>query len=322
MRIRHARFPIFLPKRALRSGGAAVSIETSFRLALATSAELAGIHPDEVHLADSLRALGVEPTSCTWTDPAVDWSRFDAVLIRTTWDYFQRYREFLQWLDRLPVPTINPTPLLRWNSDKRYLLELERRGIAVIPSRIAAAGQLRALLATMPGQDVVVKPTVSGGAWLTVRGVVGDEGFANAIAQLPPDLDYLVQPFVPAIVDDGEWSLVFFDNRYSHAVIKRPARGDYRVQDQFGGRAEPVEPDASMLAAAQRALAAVADLGHPDHAYVRVDGVQVDGQFQLMELEMIEPGLHLARRPDAAERFARNLLARLQAMARVREPSA
>jgi glutathione synthase/RimK-type ligase-like ATP-grasp enzyme len=295
-----------------------VSVQPAYRLALATSADLPGIHPDDVHLAQSLRELGIEPVSCTWNDPAVDWARFDAVLIRTTWDYFKHYAAFLQWLDRLPVPTINPAPLLRWNSDKRYLLELERRGIAIIPSRIAAAADLRALLATLPARDVVVKPAVSGGAWHTVRGVVGDEGFARAIAQLPRELDYLVQPFVPAIVDEGEWSLVFFDNAFSHAVIKRPARGDYRVQDQFGGRAEPCEPPASLLAAARRALAAVADLGHPDHAYVRVDGVQVDGRFALMELEMIEPGLHLSRRPDAAERFARNLRARLQAMAPVR----
>jgi glutathione synthase/RimK-type ligase-like ATP-grasp enzyme len=298
-----------------------VSLQTPFRLALATSADLPGIHPDDVHLADSLRALGVEPTPCTWNDPAVDWSRFDAVLIRTIWDYFKHYAAFLQWLDRLPVPTINPTPLLRWNSDKRYLLELEQRGIPVIPSRIAAADSLRATLAAMPGRDVVVKPTVSGGAWHTVRGVVGDGAFDRALAALPSDLDYLVQPFVPAIVDAGEWSLVFFDHRFSHAVIKRPARGDYRVQGDFGGSAEPVEPDASILAAAQRALAAVVGLGHPDHAYVRVDGVLVDGEFLLMELEMIEPGLHLGRRPDATERFARNLHARLRAMARTAEPA-
>jgi len=292
-----------------------VSIQSHHRLALATSAQLAGFHPDDVHLVASLREAGVEPVSCVWSDPGVDWSRFDAVLIRTTWDYFKRYAEFLQWLDRLPVPTINPAPLLRWNSDKRYLLELAQRGVDVIASRISNSDDLRATLATMAGQDVVVKPTVSGGAWHTLRGVAGDAAFEASLAQLPAHLDYLVQPFVPAIVEEGEWSLVFFDGGFSHAVLKRPARGDYRVQDDFGGSADPVAPPASILAAAQRALAVVADLGHPDHAYVRVDGVQVDGRFALMELEMIEPGLHLARRPDAAERFARNLRGRLRALA-------
>jgi glutathione synthase/RimK-type ligase-like ATP-grasp enzyme len=295
-----------------------MSVQPQYHLALATSAHLPGVQPDDAHLAASLRRLGVEPTSCTWNDPAVDWSRFDAVLIRTTWDYFKLYAAFLQWLDRLPVPTINPATLLRWNSDKRYLLELGARGIDIIDSRIATAAGLRDALAPLAGQDVVVKPTVSGGAWHTVRGVVGDAAFDIALAQLPADLDYLVQPFVRQVVDDGEWSLVFFDGQLSHAVIKRPAQGDYRVQGDFGGRAEPVEPPASIVAAAQRALAAVADLGHPDHAYVRVDVVQVDDRFALMELEMIEPGLHLGPRPDAAERFARNLHARLRAMAQAR----
>ena len=291
-----------------------MSVEPDFRLALATAAHLPGIQPDDAHLAHSLRQLGIEPVSCTWNDPDIDWSRFDAVLIRTMWDYFKHYADFLRWLDRLPVPTINPAPLLRWNSDKRYLLGLARHGVDIIDSTIAPAGQLHATLAPMLGQDVVVKPTVSGGAWHTVRGVVGDAAFAQAIAPLPAQLDYLVQPYVPAIAAEGEWSLLFFDNRYSHAVIKRPARGDYRVQGDFGGTAEPVEPDPSILAAAQRALAAVAAIGHPDHAYVRVDGVQVDGRFAIMELEMIEPGLHLVHRPDAAERFAGNLQARLRAM--------
>jgi glutathione synthase/RimK-type ligase-like ATP-grasp enzyme len=290
-----------------------MSVEPEFRLALATAAHLPGVQPDDAHLAHSLRGLRIEPVSCTWNDARIDWSAFDAVLIRTTWDYFKRHAEFLRWLDALPVPTINPAPLLRWNSDKRYLLELQAQGVDIIESRVVAGRDLGSALDA--GRELVVKPTVSGGAWHTVRGIAGDAAFAQAIAQLPRELDYLVQPFVPAIAEEGEWSLLFFDNQYSHAVLKRPARGDYRVQGDFGGTAEPVEPPPSILAAAQRALAAVARLGHADHAYVRVDGVQVDDRFLVMELEMIEPGLHLAHRPDAAERFARNLHARLRAMA-------
>jgi glutathione synthase/RimK-type ligase-like ATP-grasp enzyme len=298
-----------------------VSAKSTYRLALATSAQLPGVYPDDVHLAASLRALGIEPVPCTWNDPAIDWSRFDAVLIRTTWDYFRNYAAFLQWLDALPVPTINPRALLRWNSDKRYLLELARHGVDIIPSRVGAWADLPAMLAEMSGEDVVVKPTVSGGAWHTLRGVAGDDAFAEAVAQLPPQLDYLVQPYLPAIADAGEWSLLFFDGEYSHAAIKHPAHGDYRVQTDFGGRLEPCEPPPAILAAAQRALAAVAALGHADHAYVRVDGVPVDGRLLLMELEMIEPALYLAARPDAAERFARNLHTRLRAMANDPIPS-
>ena len=120
---------------------------------------------------------------------------------------------------------------------------------------------------------------------------------------------------MPEIVSDGEWSLLYFAGEFSHAVIKRPAAGDYRVQGEFGGSAESIQPNAATLAAADRALAAVAALGHGGHAYVRVDGVICDGRFLIMELELIEPFLHLAVRPAAAERLAQDVAARL---ARVR----
>lgn len=293
-------------------------VQTSHRLALATCEHLPGIHPDDVHLASALTALGIEPVACIWSDPAVDWSAFDAVLIRTTWDYFQRYEEFLQWLDRLPVPTINERALLRWNSDKRYLLELSQLGVDIVPARISSAGNLRELLAAMAGQDVVVKPTVSGGAWNTVRGLAGEPGFAHAVAALPASHDYLVQAFVPEVARDGEWSLLFFDGQFSHAVLKRAATGDFRVQSQFGGSIEQLEPDAAILASAQHALAAITSLGFLDHAYARVDGVVIDGRFRLMELEMIEPALFLAGRPDAAERFAELLKNRVRLLVQLR----
>ena len=134
---------------------------------------------------------------------------------------------------------------------------------------------------------------------------------ATAWSQLPREYDYLVQPFVPEVVSDGEWSLLYFAGEFSHAVIKRPAAGDYRVQGEYGGSAEPAQPDAAILAAADRALAAVAAIGHAGHAYVRVDGVVSGGRFLVMELELIEPFLHLAAHPAAAERLAQDVAARL-----------
>jgi glutathione synthase/RimK-type ligase-like ATP-grasp enzyme len=287
-------------------------MSAQYRLALATCEHLPGVHPDDVHLAESLTRLGIEPVACIWSDPGIDWSSFDAVLIRTTWDYFQRYGEFLRWLKALPVPTINPLPLLRWNSDKRYLLELAEAGVEIVPAHVVPAAGLGELLATMQGQDLVVKPTVSGGAWNTVRGVAGEPGFEHALSVLPKDYEYLVQAFVPEVARDGEWSLLFFDGEFSHAVLKRAASGDFRVQSQFGGSIEQVVPSPAMLASARRSLEATAALGYADQAYARVDGVVIDGQFRLMELEMIEPALFLAKRPEAAERFARVLLERLR----------
>ncbi|MEO8809286.1 MAG: hypothetical protein ABI386_03470 [Rhodanobacter sp.] len=261
-----------------------------------------------------LERAGIEPVSCIWNDPAIAWSAFEAVLMRTIWDYFKYPRDFLAWLDqldRLGVPTINDSRVLRWNSDKRYLLDLARADVAIIPTRIAAAAGLPDLLASMPTQQVVVKPTVSGGAWQTLHGRVGDTRFMHAISALPAHLDYLVQPFLPEIVSAGEWSLLYFAGQFSHAVLKHPAEGDYRVQGEHGGRTMAARPDGPTLAAASKALAAVVALGHEMPDYARVDGVICDGGLLLMELELLEPFLFFGDAPLAAERFARQLAARL-----------
>lgn len=288
-----------------------MSVSYTHRLAIATSVAEPDIHPDDKHLVASLRSFGVETIPCIWNDPAVDWAAFDAVLMRSIWDYFKHYASFKQWLAQLPVPTINKKEMLLWNSDKRYLVELEKYGIEIIPTQIVSARQLQSVLAAMPAREVVIKPTTSGTAWHTVRGVAGEAEFDQIVAQLPLELDYLVQPYLPEVASDGEWSLLFFDGQYSHAVIKRPKAGDYRVQSDFGGVALAAEPGAGLIASAGRVLEAAAAIGHADVAYARIDGVISQGRFLLMELEMIEPFLHLGHRADVSERFAANLLRRL-----------
>jgi glutathione synthase/RimK-type ligase-like ATP-grasp enzyme len=253
-----------------------------------------------------LRLRGIEPRAALWNDPEVDWAGFDAVLIRATWDYFQHYDAFLRWLDvleRLGVPTINPTPLLRWNSNKRYLLELADRGVDVIPTRVGRAADLPALLAD-PGRHVVVKPTVSGTSWHTVRGTTGTPEFDTAVASLPAGLEYLVQPFMPEIEREGEWSMLFFGGTYSHAVLKRPAANDYRVQREFGGRSEPATPAPGLVASAQTVLSAVSALGYEGGLYARIDGVRSGDRFMVMEVEMVEPFLFLSHDAHASRRFA------------------
>ncbi|MEP7186144.1 MAG: hypothetical protein ABI767_09930 [Rhodanobacter sp.] len=284
------------------------------RLAVATSSELPAFQPDDLSLAAALRGLNVESTICVWTDPQVDWSAFDAVLIRTVWDYYKHHAAFLDWLnhlDRLGVPTINDSALLRWNSDKRYLIQLADHGVGIVPTRIASHAELASVLAGMPARQLVVKPTVSGGAWHTVRGTAGEAAFDAAVKQLPPKHDYLVQPFVPEIISEGEWSLLYFGGSFSHAVVKRPAAGDFRVQDEFGGSVEPAKPGATMLAVAAQALAAVASIGHPDPTYARVDGVSCGDRFLIMELELIEPFLFLGTSTHADARLAQAVAERV-----------
>jgi glutathione synthase/RimK-type ligase-like ATP-grasp enzyme len=298
-----------------------LDVSAAHRIAVATSAESPGVNADDELLVRYLAQSGVAAQPVLWNDAAADWSAFDAVLIRTTWDYHEHYARFLGWLahlEDLRVPTINPNRMLRWNSDKRYLLELPPLGIAIIPTQIANASELRNVLAPLRGTAVVVKPTVSGSAWNTVRGVAGTEELDSAVAKLPQHLAYLVQPFVPEVAREGEWSLLFFGGAYSHAVCKRPASDDYRVQREFGGSVDVITPPPEALAAAQHALGAVATMSEQRDfgriAYARIDGVRSGGQFLIMEIELIEPFLFLRGVPDASRSFADVIARELKAV--------
>ena len=283
------------------------------RLAILTSRDHATGHPDDRTLFDALARRGVEPLVRIWDDESVEWARHDALLVRTPWDYYRRWPEFSAFLDRierLALRTINPIATLRWNADKRYLAELAGAGLPVVPTRYVERGDdaalARAIAATLEGGvDAVVKPAISGGAWRTWR--VDPRNGAAVRAALETALAsaaLLVQPYVGAVAREGEWSLLFFGGRYSHALLKRPRAGDFRVQEKHGGTFAHTEPDAALVAAAQRIVDALPALGHDGVLYARIDGVVVDGAFRLMELEAFEPQLFLDGRPAAAARFA------------------
>jgi glutathione synthase/RimK-type ligase-like ATP-grasp enzyme len=243
------------------------------RLALATCDWLPELDPDDAPLR---AALGDAAEPVTWSDPEVHWSAYDAVLVRTIWDYFERHDEFLAWLDRVDVPMWNPVDTLRWNSEKSYLRELEEAGIRTIPT--AWEGEVR-------WDEAIVKPLVAGGSLGLRRAEKGE----------PIEPGYMAQPFIPDIVNAGELSLIFFDGEFSHAVRKTPAEGDIRVQPEHGGIITAAEPTAAELAAAERVIAAAGR----DLLYARVDFV---GDTLLIELEAIEPRFFFSYAPDGAER--------------------
>ncbi len=288
----------------------------SRRIAYATSAEMPQFYEEDLGLVAALRARGVDPVVTIWSDPDHDWSQYDAVLIRTIWDYFRRYPEFLSWLERLAslgVRTLNDNALLRWNSDKRYLLELEALGVPVVPTTLVSGAGLADTIARLDYDEFVAKPAVSGGAWRAFRGRRDDPALAAVIAAAPTSLDYLVQPFVPEVTRDGEWSSLWFGGEPSHAVAKRAGAGEWRVQSDFGGRFDVLDAPAEVTLAAGRVLDAIATLGFRPTTYARVDGVIVDGRFLLMELEVIEPRLFFTGDPREADQFADAIVADLRA---------
>lgn len=278
----------------------------SGRVALVTDASHLALSADDRLLLPELERLGCTGIPVAWDDPAAAWPSYDAVVVRSPWDYHKRYGTFLEWLARLEraQPAVfNPVRTLRWNADKSYLAGLAQAGIRVIPTEWVpmGAGESLSSLAQRRGwRDVVVKPTVSGGAWMTWRvpgvSAADDEAMAAARAERA----FMVQPYQAAIEDSGELSLIFLGGVFSHAVLKRPAAGDFRVQEDVGGTSEPVSVEPGVINQAARALSAAPT----PCLYARVDGYVEGGQFVLMELEVLEPSLFLVHQPLAAARFA------------------
>jgi glutathione synthase/RimK-type ligase-like ATP-grasp enzyme len=276
------------------------------RIALATSESLPDLWAGDRLFLDELRRRGFTSAPVVWDDPGADWGAWDVVLIRSCWDYHLKIGRFRAWLDRAAGGgrvVINPPALVRWNLHKGYLLDVARAGGTIPPTRLLprrTPGTLREHLAREGWRDAVIKPAVSASGHSTrlIRGrpTPQDERvFAEAIAAG----DVLAQAYVPEVRERGEWSLVFFDGRYSHAALKRAAPGEFRVHIEWGGTVESGEPPARLVEEAQ-ALVTALDL---QSTYARVDGTDVGGHLVVMELEVIEPELFFDRHPEATARL-------------------
>lgn len=279
------------------------------RIALLTLEDRTGyVIDDEIAVAELLRR-GYDAAEVPWSDPGVDWSTYDLVIVRTTWDYHLRPDEFLEALARIEASgTIleNPRALVVWNLDKRYLRELEAQGVSIVPTVWGdggAAEDFAALFPQLGHQEIVVKPVVSANAVDTfrLRAPLTDDQAAELVRTFA-DRPWLAQPFVQSVLDEGELSVFYFDGRLSHAIRKVPMSGDFRVQEEHGGSIADVPITDELRRAADHVIHTV----RPVPFQARVDLVRIaDGTLALMELEMIEPSLYFRTHPEAPANFAR-----------------
>jgi glutathione synthase/RimK-type ligase-like ATP-grasp enzyme len=280
---------------------------------------------EDFALVEALRACGLEADRKVWSDPSVDWGTADALVFRTTWDYFDRWGEFQHWLREVQKVTslINPAACLHWNLDKHYLLDLEAAGIHVVPSVIhkRQTGLAWAeVCQAFNSDDLVIKPTVSGAAKDTYRVTRRQNAWHLAPSHPAPieelwssllqHQDIMVQPFLPSVVADGELSLMWLGGTVTHAVKKQAKPGDFRVQDDHGGTVVPHDVSVEEREFAERAMHAAVkvmdqrSMGEP--LYARVDMVRdLSGAWAVSELEMVEPELWFRMCPDAATVLAR-----------------
>ena len=272
------------------------------RVLLATSARLPDLTPDEDFLRAAFRDAGVACEPYVW-DSGAPIDPADTVLIRTCWDYHLRRDEFLAWADTVATHALllNPPELLHWNSDKHYLVELEGKGVRIVPTVLLEQGSATSAADIMRAQGwerAITKPAISASAHRTA--IVDSRTADTALRALLTDGAALVQPFVEGVRDEGEWSLIFIGGEFSHAVIKRPAVGDFRVQEEWGGSTIAAQPDAALLAHARAAMNALPIAP----VYARVDSIIHDGKPCLMEFELIEPSLFFLQDERAAVRLA------------------
>jgi len=266
--------------------------------------DLTGYVSDDELAIPPLNDLGWQVDTISWRDDTVNWNDFDVVVIRTPWDYQREPDAFLTILETIENSNArlqNPLDIVRWNLDKSYLREMGSRGTRIVPTIWDAnytAAAFDGWLSKFGVDEIIIKPTVSATAEHTYRLTAFEVGLTEIFAQRP----FMVQPFMPKIVTEGEYSLFFFNGEFSHAINKSPKPSDFRVQEEHGGIITEIRPDGSLMTAGREAAAAIGR----DLLYARVDLVRDnDDRFCLMELELIEPALYLRMSSGAPERFAK-----------------
>lgn len=260
---------------------------------------------------EPLNNLGWQVEEVSWRKKNTDWNRYDAVVIRTTWDYQDDPQAFMKVLEQIETSEAqlqNSLELVRWNLSKTYLKELEEKGIAIVPTlweQEFTTGNFRAWGNMLDTHELIVKPVISANADFTYRLPVHTaeeelEKTARDFWQRP----FMVQPFMKSIVEEGEYSLFFFGGNYSHAVLKQPKAQDFRVQEEHGGKIRAIEASEPLLEAAYQVMETL----RPQPLYARIDLVKdLRGQLLLIEVELIEPSLYFQYCQKSSANFAQAL---------------
>jgi len=280
------------------------------RIALLSCQDLTNFVCDDGLLIEPLAELGFKADFVSWDEPNADWKTYDIAIIRATWDYTQRLDEFLEALNRIEASgcrLYNSLPVTKWNARKTYLLDLERQGVEIVPTKILesfeSSAQCLDFFDFWQTPEIVVKPTVSASAHSTFRiqrKALGE--VESAMVKALQKSEVMVQPFIQSIVEKGEVSLHFMNGEFSHAIRKLPKPGDFRVQEEHGGTITSFTPSEDLKWTARKVMEALPE----PCLYGRIDLVEgtKEGKWLLMEAELIEPSLYLRTDPQAPRRFA------------------
>ncbi len=282
-------------------------ITTDFLGKLSDNIEFPYVSNDDLLLVKELKERDFQVTSINWGADLSKYLSMDVYLVRSPLDYILDKDKFITWLDELRAHNkliINSFSTINWNCDKSYLADLAKSGVSVIPTKYVERDNQLSLIdhiGDLDWEDIVIKRTVSAGAHFMNRVKRDDyKKFEKKFMKMRSESDLMIQPFLDEITRVGEWSLIFFGMTFSHAVRKMPKNGDYRVQEQHGGYIVIETPPDWVIDKAYEILSKTDDT----LTYARVDGCEVNGEFLLIELELIEPELFFRTSKDAASKCA------------------
>lgn len=278
------------------------------KVLLLTMDDLRGFECYDHLLYKPLKELGWQTEEISWRSENVNWNEFDAVIVRSTWDYQLNPEKFLVVLEQINKSSallFNDIDILKWNMNKTYLADLEKKGVAIVPTiwdNSFSSDKLRNYFDVFNKDEIIIKPNISANADNTFylkRYEIGSN--KNLLENIFEKKDFMVQPFMQNIISEGEYSLFYFGGEYSHTILKTPKQNDFRVQEEHGGILKLVNSNIKL----QNIASAIIKKLITTPLYARIDLVRgIKDEFLLMELELIEPSLYFNMDPSAAKRFA------------------
>ncbi|PKP17071.1 MAG: hypothetical protein CVU07_04950 [Bacteroidetes bacterium HGW-Bacteroidetes-23] len=280
------------------------------KIGILTCARLPELLESDQKLIPLFAQYSIQAKAVVWDDESIDWTEFDYLIFRNTWDYYQKEITFNLWLDKiksLGIKTFNPISVIQKNKHKFYLKELEKDGISILPTIFLEKNSTQNLRNLIPEnwEKIVIKPAFSAGSYLTKLIDISEiESIQTEFKEHSETKDFLLQEFRPEIKELGETSFIFFNGKFSHAVNKKPVENDFRVQIQYGGKYALIQPNADLLHQAELVLSKIPE----KLLYTRVDGIVIENKLHLMEIELIEPDLYFDLADGARERFVKAFL--------------
>jgi len=285
------------------------------KVALLSMDSLENFHTYDKLLIEPMKTLGCIAEEISWRNEKVNWKDYDAVIVRSTWDYQNDSAKFISVLEKINSVSYleNDLDLMKWNMNKSYLFDLEQKGVKIVDTiweKSFNSNLTSEYFYKLNTDEIIIKPNISANADNTFR--LTREKLNDNLQQLKKifgSREFMVQPFLNNIIDEGEYSLFFFDGKFSHSVLKKPKEKDFRVQEEHGGDIQPAKASSEMIVIAENIIKKLFTIP----LYGRVDLVRTkQNEFALMELELIEPSLYLNKDQHSPIRFAEAFYDRLK----------